>query len=106
MLLFLIAWLLGVGSMHAGFEIEAEVPATCIFALACGVWWLGYKLSRSANGKGMTVGVVALGLWTLNLTVVLFVDFHHTVTNVFFWASTATFLILIAAIARLRLEEQ
>jgi hypothetical protein len=97
--LFLVAWFLGVAAMRGGFNGIADVPATCKFAVACGLWWMAYKISRSANGRGITLGFVALGLWMLNSIGALVLDFHHYVADFFFWASTAIFLLLITAVA-------
>jgi hypothetical protein len=58
-LLFLIALLFGNTSLIAGLEMEGGLPAACIFALVCLVWWISYRISRSANGRGMTLGLVA-----------------------------------------------
>ena len=85
--------------MRGGFNGIADVPATCMFAVACGLWWMAYKISRSANGRGITLGFVALGLWMLNSIGALVLDFHHYVADFFFWASTAIFLLLITAVA-------
>jgi FtsH-binding integral membrane protein len=99
LLLFLVAWWLGTASLIAGFEMEAGVPAACIFAFACLLWWTSYKMSRSSNGKGMTLGLMAIGLWMLHLIGALVFDFHHTVAQAFFWTSTVIFALLIVAVA-------
>jgi hypothetical protein len=98
-LLFLIALLFGNTSLIAGLEMESGLPAACVFAVVCLVWWISFRISRSANGRGMTLGFVALGLWILNLAGALVVDFHHYIGDHFFWASSAALLVLIAAIA-------
>jgi hypothetical protein len=98
-LLFVVAWFLGVAAMRVGFNGITDVPATCMFAVACGLWGTAYKISRSANSKGITLGFVALGLWMLNLIGALVFDFRHYVADFFFWASTAIFLLLITAVA-------
>jgi hypothetical protein len=98
-LLFLVAWLLGCGGLTKGFEHDADVQGACVFAIACGLWWISYKISLSANSRGTTLGAIALGIWMLNLTGMLVVDFHHSVTRFLFWACTGVFLILITAVA-------
>jgi hypothetical protein len=98
-LLFLIAWFLGAAAIRGGFQFDADVLATCIFAIACGLWWIAYKMSRSANGRGMTLGFVALALWMFHSIGALIVDFHRYVAGLFFWSSTAVFLLLITAVA-------
>jgi hypothetical protein len=47
----------------------------------------------------MTLGLVALGMWILNLGGMLLVDFHHAVTGFLFWASAGILLFLITAVA-------
>jgi hypothetical protein len=98
-LLFLIALVFGNISLIAGLEMEGGLSAACIFALVCLVWWMSYQISRSANGRGMTLGFVALGLWILNLVGALVFDFRHYISDRFFWVSAAVLLVLIAAIA-------
>jgi len=99
LLLFLIAWLLGNIGLIAAFEKEAKVPGATTFAIGCLLWWLSYKISCSANGRGITLGVVALTGWALNLIGTLLVNFHDCVADPFFWVSTAIFLLLITALA-------
>jgi len=98
-LLFLVAWLFGSAALTGGFESGANFAGACIFAIACGLWWVAYRTCVSANGKGMTLGLVALGLWMLNLGGMLLVDFHHAVTGFLFWASAAVLLLLVTAVA-------
>jgi hypothetical protein len=98
-LLFLIALLLGNVSLIGGLEMEGGMPAAGLFAVVCILWWISYRISRSADGRGMTLGIVALGLWILNVAGALAFDFHHLIVDHFFWASTAILLALIAAIA-------
>ena len=98
-LLFLVAWFFGNGALILGLEMEEGVFAACVFAFACGLWWTSYKISRSAHGKGMTLGLVALGIWMLNLIGALVFAFRHSVANPFFWVATAIFSFLITAFA-------
>jgi hypothetical protein len=98
-LLFLIALLFGNTSLIAGLEREGGLPAAGIFALVCLVWWISFRISRSADGRGMTLGFVALGLWILNLIGALVFAFRHSIGDRFFWASVAILLVLIAGIA-------
>lgn len=97
-LLFLIALLLGNLSLIGGLEMEGGIPAAGFFAVVCMLWWISFRISRSANDRGMTLGIVALGLWILNVAGALAFDFHRLVVNHFFWAYAATLLVLIAAI--------
>ena len=97
-LLFLIALLFGNTSLIAGLGMEGGLPAAGIFALVCLVWWISFRISR-ANGRGMTLGFVALGLWILNLIGALVFAFRHSIGDRFFWASAAVLLVLIAGIA-------
>lgn len=98
-LLFLIAWLLGNVGLTVGLKLGATVPAAIIFAIACVLWWISYKISCSANSRGMTLGFVALSVWMLNLVGALLFDFRHYVADIFFWVSTAIFFLLITAFA-------
>jgi hypothetical protein len=98
-LLFLVAWLFGSAALTGGFESGANFAGACIFATACGLWWVSYRTCVSANGKGITFGLVGLGLWMINLGGMLLVDFHHAVTGFLFWASTAVLLLLVTAVA-------
>jgi hypothetical protein len=98
LLIFLIAWLLGNLGLIAGFEKEAKVPGAVIFSTACVLWWIAYKISRSANGRGITLGVVALSVWMLNLVFGLFLNFHYWIADSFFWVSTTMFLVLTTAL--------
>ena len=50
-LLFLIALLFGNTSLIAGLERGGGLPAAGIFALVCLVWWISFRISRSANGR-------------------------------------------------------
>jgi hypothetical protein len=98
-LLFLIAWILGIAALRAGYETYDDVPATCVFAVACVLWWISYKISCSANRRGMTLGLVALGMWMLNLVGLLAVDFHDFIASFFFWGCSAICLFLVTAFA-------
>jgi hypothetical protein len=98
-LLFLIAWILGAVALTAGFESGSDLPAACIFAIACGIWWISYKVCQKADGRGLNLGLVALGMWILNLTGALFLDFRHYVADLLFWVATAIVLFLITAVA-------
>jgi hypothetical protein len=98
-LLFLIALLLGNVALIGGLEMEGGIPAAGFFAVVCMLWWISFRISRSANGRGLTLGIVALGLWILNVAGALAFDFHRLIVDHFFWASAAILLVLIAAIA-------
>ena len=98
-LLFLISLVFGNIALIGGFEDEGGIPAACVFAIVCVLWWISYRMSCSANRRGMTLGFVALGLWILNLAGALVSDFHHYVVDHFFWVTTAVLLALVVAIA-------
>ena len=98
-LLFLIALLLGNSALIGGLEMEGGMFFAGLFAAVCILWWISFRISRSANGRGMTLGFVALGLWILNLIGALVFDFRHYIGDHFFWAYAAVLLVLIAAIA-------
>jgi hypothetical protein len=97
-LLFLIALLLGNGALIGGLENEAGMFSAGVFAVVCVLWWISYRMSRSANSGGITLGFVALGLWILALAGALAIDFHHFIVDHFFWASAGILFVLIAAI--------
>lgn len=98
-LLFLIALLLGNGALIGGLEKEGGLFSAGASAIACVLWWISYRISRSVNGRGMTLGFVALGLGILGLACPLALDFHHYVVDHVFWATTAILVVLVAAIA-------
>jgi len=98
-LLFFGAWFLGAAALSGGLKLGAEVRAACIFAIACALWWISYRVCRSVNGQGITLGFLTLGLWMLHLVGALFFDFHRYVADLFFWTSTAIFLLLIILVA-------
>ena len=83
LLLFLIAWLLGNVGLIAGFEKEAKALGAATFAMACVLWWISYKISCSANGRGITLGVVALSVWMLNLVGGVLLNFHYWIAAPF-----------------------
>ena len=84
LLLFLITWLLGSVALRIGLDLGADLPAAGIFGVACVLWWISYKISDSAEGRGMMLGFVALGFWMLNLIAALVFAFHHNVADLVF----------------------
>ena len=98
-LLFLIALLLGNVALIGGLEKEGSMLFAGLFATACVLWWISYRISRPANCRGITLGFVALGLWILNLAGALAISFHHYIVDHFFWASASVLFVLIAVIA-------
>jgi hypothetical protein len=98
-LLFLIALLLGNSALIGGLEMDGGMFFAALFAVVCILWWISFRISRSANGRGLTLGFVALGLWILNLVGALVLDFRHYIGDHFFWAYAAVLLVLIVAIA-------
>jgi hypothetical protein len=97
---FCAAWLLGTVALIIGLNGEpGEIPAIGIFALACVMWRAAYKLRGRKRQPGNAIGFLALAIWLLNLLAALAFDYHHYVTDLFFWASTATLLLLILATA-------
>jgi hypothetical protein len=99
LLLFLIAWLLGNVGLIVGFELGARAPAVMVFVIACLLWWISYRISRSAEGRGMKLGFVALSVWMLGLLGELFLNFHDCIADPFFWVATTIFLLLVTAFA-------
>ena len=98
-LLFLITWFLGAGALIGEFEVEEGPFALCVFAIACVLWWISYRISLSANGRGATLGFIALGMWTLNLVGALLVAFHQYVADPMFWTFVAMVALLVVGIA-------
>jgi uncharacterized membrane protein YhaH (DUF805 family) len=99
--IFVLAWLIGNFALIAGFEgaqgLMEDAPVLCVFAVACGVWWWAFRVSRFRNRGGFIV----LALWMLSLIVPL-LDFRRCVRDPFFWGSAImlTFLAGSAAFAR------
>ncbi len=98
-LLFLITWFLGTGALLGEFEMDEGVFAVCVFAIACALWWISYRITLSANGRGATLGFIALGVWMLNLVGALLVAFHQYVGNPIFWTFVAMVALLVVGIA-------
>jgi hypothetical protein len=97
--IFCLAWLLGNLALIMGLNLNGgELPAACIFAIACAGWWWGYAAGGAKSRIGLAIGLVALALWTLNLLGVAVSGFHFYVTSLFFWCAAGTLLVLIAAV--------
>lgn len=95
-----MAWLLGTVALIIGLNGDAgEIPAICIFALACLMWRAAYKLRGRKRQPGNSIGFLALAIWIVNLLGAFALDFHHYVNDLFFWASAAALLLLIIATA-------
>jgi O-antigen ligase len=98
-----IAWLVGSIALIIGLYGDAgEIPAICIFAIACLLWWGAYKVRGKRGQPGNAIGFLALAIWILNLLGAFVFDFHHYVTDVFFWASIVMLLLLIISAAVLQ----
>lgn len=98
--IFCLAWLVGsialIIGLHGG---TGEIPAICIFVIACVLWRWAYKLRGRRHQPGAAIGLLALAIWIANLLGAFAFDFHHYVADFFFWASTSMILILIIAAA-------
>lgn len=99
-LLFLVAWLSGNGALIGGMEMEQGWFSGCLFAVACGFWWAGYRISRPTHDKAMAFGLGVLGLWMLSLIFALVARFRESVVEPFFWFATAMIVLLVIAIVR------
>jgi hypothetical protein len=97
-LLFLIALLLGNAALIGALEKNGGSLSVAVFATACALWWASYRISFSVNGKGMTLGLLALGLWIFALVGALALDFHHYIVDHVFWAVSTVLLALIVAV--------
>lgn len=73
--------------------------AVCTFALACGLWWVAYRLRCSANGIGKTAGFLIIGLWLLNLVGGAVLASHQVLSDLFSSAFAALCLLLIISIS-------
>ena len=94
--MFCIAWLVGSIALIIGLDGDAgEIPAICIFAVACLMWWGAYKVRGKRGQPGNAIGFLALAIWILNLLGAFVFDFHHYVTDLFSWASIVMLLLLI-----------
>lgn len=94
--MFCIAWLVGSIALIIGLNGDAgEIPAVCIFAIACLMWWGAYKVRGRRGQPGNAIGFLALAIWILNLLGAFVFDFHHYATDLFFWASMVMLLLLI-----------
>jgi len=98
-LLFFVAWFLGTAALSGGLKLRAEMRAAYIFAIACVLWWISYRICLSVNGRGIKLGFLTLGLWMLHLVGAFFFDSHRYAADLFFWTSTAIFLLLILLVA-------
>jgi hypothetical protein len=101
-LLFVIAWFVGIVALIGGMEREGGILATCVFAFAGILWWAAYELSYPAIDKVLGFGIGALGIWMLNLIFQLVVRFRESVANYFFWFAAIVIALLIVGMARIR----
>jgi hypothetical protein len=98
--MFGIAWLIGNISLIVGLNgAGGQFPAVCGFSIACGTWWGAFRLGGMRTRAVSAVGLLAIGIWTLNLLGAMVFAFHHYVADLFFWASTAALVVLIVATA-------
>jgi hypothetical protein len=98
-LIFLVDWFIGTASLIGGLNGLGEGEPICTFVVACGIWWWAYRLGRAKDDIGNTGGFLVIGLWILNLSGALLVDFHHYITDKFFWGSSSIVLILVVVAA-------
>ncbi len=97
---FCAAWLLGTVALLIGLTGDVgEIPAIGMFALACAMWRMAYILRGRKRQPGNAIGFLALAIWLVNLLAAFAFDYHHYVSDLFFWASVATLLLLILATA-------
>lgn len=97
---FCVAWLVGSIALIIGLHGDAgEIPAIFVFAIACVMWRGAYKLRGRKSQPADAIGFLALAIWIVNLIGAFVFDFHYYLTDFFFWASTATVLVLISVTA-------
>lgn len=93
-----IAWLVGSIALIIGLQGgAAEIPAICIFAIACVMWRGAYKLRGKKRHPSNAIGFLALAIWMVNLLGAFAFDYHRYVADLFFWASIIMLLLLILA---------
>ena len=96
--IFFIAWWIGSGALIGGLKaaegFAGNLGAGCVFAVACTMWWVAYKLSNFSS----RFGFVVIALWLFGLLSAL-LDFRYYVTKPFFWASGGMLLALIVGAA-------
>jgi hypothetical protein len=98
--MFCLAWLIGNISLIVGLNGSGgEVPAICGFVIACGTWWGAYRLGGTKTRVGSAVGLLAIGIWSVNLLGAMVFAFHHYVADFFFWAIAIALVVLIIATA-------
>jgi hypothetical protein len=94
--MFCVAWLVGSIALIIGLNGDTgEIPAIFIFAIACVMWRGAYKLRGRKRNPGNAIGFLALAIWIVNLLGAFAFDYHRYVTDLFFWTSAATLLLLI-----------
>lgn len=94
--MFCTAWLVGSIALIIGLNGDAgEIPAICIFAIACVMWWGAYRVRGKRGQPANAIGFLALAIWILNLLGAFVFDSRQYVTDLFFWASAAMLLLLI-----------
>ena len=100
--LFIIAWLLGNVALIGLTNQGEEMVFTCAFAIACGLWWGGFKLGSLSTAVGTAVGFIVLVIWTLGLLSALALSFQSFASDIFFWVSSAMvlFLVVLAALSK------
>ena len=93
---FLVAWLFGSLALIAGFEsVEGflqSLGAAGAFTLACGLWYLGCKLSNFGVGA-----YIVVALWGGPLLGAPF-DFHYYASQPFFWMYAAVWVAIICVL--------
>ena len=94
--IFIIAWFIGNLALIAGFKaaegLLQSALACGVLAVACSVWWGGYRLSNFQN-RG---GIVVIGFWMLAGPLVALRDFQDSIRSPFFWGSTTLLLCVLA----------
>lgn len=97
---FFVAWLIGNIALIIGLNgAGGTIPAVCGFAIACVVWWGGYRLGGAKSRVGTAIGFLGIGIWTLNLLGAIVFMFRHYVADLFFWCSTIALFLLVMALA-------
>ena len=107
-LLFLLSWVLGVGSLNLAFLREGgTLLAVLAFAGASILWFVSFRIISLAQSRLRIAAFVILVFWIFTLGIAAFEDLHQTVRKPFFWISSVMVISLFllsksAGIRRIR----
>lgn len=79
-----------------GANDQGATVGTAGFIVACGVWWMAYRLGGMKSRIGIFLGLLALSIWTLNSLVMIF-RFRTYFVGYFLWISSICVVTLLVA---------